>query len=33
MARSLKKGPFIDTHLENKVTKALAEKSKAPIKT
>ena len=33
MARSLKKGPFIDAHLENKVTKALAEKSKAPIKT
>jgi small subunit ribosomal protein S19 len=33
MARSIKKGPFIDTHLEKKVEKAVAEKSKAPIKT
>jgi small subunit ribosomal protein S19 len=33
MARSLKKGPFIDRHLENKVKKAVEEKSKKPIKT
>ncbi len=33
MARSLKKGPFIDHHLLNKVEKAIAEKSKKPIKT
>jgi small subunit ribosomal protein S19 len=33
MARSLKKGPFIDTHLENKVSKHIEEKSKKPIKT
>ena len=33
MARSLKKAPFIDTHLEKKVDKAVAEKSKKPIKT
>lgn len=33
MARSLKKGPFIDSHLENKVLKAIEEKSKKPIKT
>ena len=33
MARSIKKGPFIDTHLLNKVEKAVAENSKRPIKT
>ncbi|PIE74315.1 MAG: 30S ribosomal protein S19 [Deltaproteobacteria bacterium] len=33
MARSLKKGPFIDGHLEKKVTKALEEKNPKPIKT
>jgi len=33
MARSLKKGPFIDGHLLAKVEKAQAAKSKAPIKT
>ena len=33
MARSLKKGPFIDGHLLSKVEKAQAAKSKAPIKT
>jgi len=33
MARSLKKGPFIDAHLANKVAKAIEEKSKKPIKT
>ncbi len=33
MARSLKKGPFIDGHLEKKVLKAIEEKSKKPIKT
>ena len=33
MARSIKKGPFIDTHLMNKVDKAVAENSKRPIKT
>ena len=33
MARSLKKGPFIDGHLLSKVEKAQAVKSKAPIKT
>ncbi len=33
MARSLKKGPFIDSHLEKKVEKAVEEKSKKPIKT
>ncbi len=33
MARSLKKGPFIDSHLEKKVDKAVEEKSKKPIKT
>ncbi|NQX83093.1 MAG: 30S ribosomal protein S19 [Mycoplasmataceae bacterium] len=33
MARSLKKGPFIDDHLEKKVKKAIIEKSKKPIKT
>ena len=33
MARSLKKGPFIDGHLLTKVEKAQAAKSKTPIKT
>ena len=33
MARSLKKGPFIDGHLLSKVKKAQAAKSKTPIKT
>lgn len=33
MARSLKKGPFIDDHLQKKVDVAVASKSKKPIKT
>jgi small subunit ribosomal protein S19 len=33
MARSLKKGPFVDIHLADKVEKAQANKSKTPIKT
>ncbi|MBX3726970.1 MAG: 30S ribosomal protein S19 [Xanthomonadales bacterium] len=33
MARSLKKGPFVDHHLQNKVESALASSSKKPIKT
>jgi small subunit ribosomal protein S19 len=33
VARSLKKGPFVDHHLLNKVFKAQEEKSKKPIKT
>ena len=33
MARSIRKGPFIDTPLQNKVDKAVAENSKRPIKT
>lgn len=33
MARSLKKGAFVDNHLMKKVNKANAEKSKKPIKT
>jgi small subunit ribosomal protein S19 len=33
MARSLKKGPFVDLHLMQKVEKAIAENSKRPIKT
>ena len=33
MARSLKKGPFIDHHLQVKVDKALKENDKKPIKT
>lgn len=33
MGRSLKKGPFVDHHLVDKVNKAKATKSKAPIKT
>lgn len=33
MGRSIKKGPFVDLHLQSKVEKARASKSKAPIKT
>jgi len=33
MARSLKKGPFVDDHLIKKVLKAKEEKSSKPIKT
>ena len=33
MARSLKKGPFVDHHLAKKVAEASAARSKKPIKT
>lgn len=33
MARSIRKGPFVDHHLLNKVEVAVAAKSKKPIKT
>ena len=33
MARSVKKGPFIDAHLQKKVEAASAAKDKRPIKT
>ena len=33
MARSVKKGPFVDGHLAKKVEVALAKKDKKPIKT
>ena len=33
MVRSLKKGPFVDHHLETKVEKAIETNSKRPIKT
>ncbi|NCX93659.1 MAG: 30S ribosomal protein S19 [Gammaproteobacteria bacterium] len=33
MPRSLRKGPFVDLHLLDKVQKAAQEKSKKPIKT
>ncbi|DAB33066.1 MAG TPA: 30S ribosomal protein S19, partial [Sulfurospirillum sp. UBA11407] len=33
MARSLKKGPFVDDHLMKKVLKAKEENSNKPIKT
>lgn len=33
MPRSLKKGPFVDLHLQNKVEKAQASGDKRPIKT
>ena len=33
MPRSVKKGPFIDAHLADKVTRAHNEGSKKPIKT
>ena len=32
MPRSLKKGPFIDLHLQKKVDKAIATNDKKPIK-
>ena len=33
MGRSIKKGPFVDHHLMDKIVKAKDAKSKAPIKT
>ncbi len=33
MPRSIRKGPFVDTHLLNKVQEASASNSKRPIKT
>ena len=33
MARSLKKGPFVDEHLLDKVEKAIETNNKKPIKT
>lgn len=33
MARSLKKGPFVDLGLARKIEKAVANKDKKPIKT
>ena len=33
MPRSIKKGPFIDSHLAKKVEQAVASNSKRPIKT
>jgi small subunit ribosomal protein S19 len=33
VARSIRKGPFIDHHLLNKVEVSIATKSKKPIKT
>ena len=33
MPRSIRKGPFIDTHLLKKVERAVSENSKRPIKT
>ena len=33
MSRSLKKGPFVDGHLQAKIEKAQANKNKKPIKT
>ncbi len=33
MARSIKKGPFIDHHLVKKVNEAVATNNKRPIKT
>jgi small subunit ribosomal protein S19 len=33
MPRSLKKGPFVDSHLQKKVDAAAASSSKRPIKT
>ena len=33
MPRSLKKGPFVDLHLMNRVTKALESDDKRPIRT
>ena len=33
MPRSIKKGPFVDNHLEKKVEAAMASNDKRPIKT
>ena len=33
MPRSVKKGPFVDTHLAKKVREAVGTKSRRPIKT
>ena len=33
MPRSIKKGPFVDLHLQKKTQDAIASKSKRPIKT
>ena len=33
MPRSIRKGPFIDSHLQKKVEQAVAENSMRPIKT
>ena len=33
MPRSIKKGPFVDLHLEKKVQEAVASNSRKPIKT
>lgn len=33
MPRSIRKGPFVDSHLSKKVEKAQSERSKKPIKT
>jgi len=33
MGRSIKKGPFVDFHLQVKIDAAKAAKSKTPIKT
>lgn len=33
MARSIRKGPYIDQHLLNKVEVSIASKSKKPIRT
>jgi small subunit ribosomal protein S19 len=33
VARSIRKGPFIDIHLQDKVDRAVAENNKRPIKT
>ena len=33
MGRSIKKGPFVDFHLQEKIQKAKDTKSKTPIKT
>ena len=33
MPRSIKKGPFVDAHLEKKIQEAAASNSRKPIKT
>lgn len=33
MPRSIKKGPFVDHHLQKKVEEAVSSKSRKPIKT